>query len=54
MLLVSHDPRTVTAYCHRALLLEGGRIVMDGKADAVAARYVAMLTEPLESQPVAL
>src|SRR2546423_1077785 len=26
MLLVSHDPRTIAAFCDRALLLEGGRI----------------------------
>lgn len=45
MLLVSHDPRTITAFCDRALLLEGGRIVMAGKADEVAARYVSMLTD---------
>jgi ABC-type polysaccharide/polyol phosphate transport system ATPase subunit len=44
MLLVSHDPRTIAAFCSRALLLEGGRIVMDGPADAVAARYLAVLT----------
>ncbi len=45
MLLVSHEPRTVTAFCERALLLEGGRIVMAGPAPAVAERYVAMLTD---------
>ena len=45
MLLVSHDPRTVTAFCDRALLLEEGRIVMAGAADAVAARYLSMLTD---------
>jgi ABC-type polysaccharide/polyol phosphate transport system ATPase subunit len=45
MLLVSHDPRTITAFCDRALLLEGGRIVMTGKADAVAARYLSLLTD---------
>jgi len=32
MLLVSHDPRAIAAYCTRALLLDGGRIVMDGPA----------------------
>jgi ABC-type polysaccharide/polyol phosphate transport system ATPase subunit len=52
MLLVSHEPRTIAAYCDRALLLEQGRIVFDGPADAVADRYMALLTEqqatPLE------
>lgn len=46
MLLVSHEPRTITAFCDRALLLEHGRIVMAGPAAAVADRYVAMLTDP--------
>jgi ABC-type polysaccharide/polyol phosphate transport system ATPase subunit len=45
MLLVSHDPRTIAAFCDRAMLLENGRIVMDGEADAVAARYLALLTD---------
>ncbi len=45
MLLVSHEPRTVAAFCERALLLEGGRIVMAGPAASVAERYVEMLTD---------
>ena len=43
-IVVSHDPRIVSTFCDRALLLEGGRIVMDAAAPAVAERYVAMLT----------
>jgi ABC-type polysaccharide/polyol phosphate transport system ATPase subunit len=46
MLLVSHEPRTIATFCDRALLLEQGRIVFDGPADAVADRYMALLTEP--------
>ena len=45
LLLVSHEPRTIAAFCDRALLLEGGRIVMDGGAGAVAEAYVRLLTE---------
>lgn len=45
MLLVSHDPRTIAMFCDRALLLEQGRILMDGPAEAVAERYVSLLTE---------
>jgi len=44
MLLVSHDPRTIVAFCERALLLENGGIVMSGPAAAVADRYMALLT----------
>jgi ABC-type polysaccharide/polyol phosphate transport system ATPase subunit len=45
MLLVSHDPRTIAAFCSRALLLDRGRVVMNGSAIDVAARYVALLTD---------
>lgn len=50
MLLVSHDPRTISAFCDRAFLLEGGHIVMTGPAEAVAARYLTLLTgeEPVD------
>ena len=40
MLLVSHEPRTVAAFCDRALVLDGGRIVFDGAPPEAAARYV--------------
>jgi len=43
MLLVSHEPRTIASFCDRALLLEGGRIVMDGPASDVADAYLALL-----------
>jgi ABC-type polysaccharide/polyol phosphate transport system ATPase subunit len=45
MLLVSHEPRTIAAFCTRALLLEEGRIVMDGPAAEVASTYLSLLTE---------
>jgi ABC-type polysaccharide/polyol phosphate transport system ATPase subunit len=45
MLLVSHEPRTIAAFCDRALLLEEGRILMRGPAAAVADRYLSLLTE---------
>jgi ABC-type polysaccharide/polyol phosphate transport system ATPase subunit len=45
MLLVSHEPRTIAAFCDRALLLEGGRIVMEGRAAHVAEAYLDMLAQ---------
>jgi ABC-type polysaccharide/polyol phosphate transport system ATPase subunit len=45
MLLVSHEPRTIAAFCDRALLLEGGQIVLAGPAETVASRYLELLTE---------
>jgi ABC-type polysaccharide/polyol phosphate transport system ATPase subunit len=44
VIIVSHDPRVISSFCDRALLLEGGRIMMDGKASEIADRYLSMLT----------
>src|SRR3954468_18202916 len=46
VIIVSHDPRIITTFCDRALLLDGGRIVMDGASADVADRYVSMLVRP--------
>ena len=43
-LLVSHDPGTISRYCDRALLLDGGRIVLEGRGPDVANAYLALLT----------
>jgi ABC-type polysaccharide/polyol phosphate transport system ATPase subunit len=56
VLLVSHVPAIVTAFCDRAVLLDRGRIVMNDVAGRVAERYVAMLRgevgrEPAHSPP---
>ena len=54
-LLVSHDPAIVGACCDRAVLLDGGRILMEGAAASVADQYVSMLAPPssfLAAQPV--
>ena len=51
VLLVSHDPRTVTTFCGRALLLDHGRIVMEGPATEIADRYVSTLTHPAAPAP---
>ena len=44
VIVVSHDPRIISSFCDRALLLDGGHIVMDGASADVADRYVSMLT----------
>lgn len=44
VVVVSHDPRIIAEFCDRAVLLDGGHIVMDGGASDVADRYVSMLT----------
>jgi ABC-type polysaccharide/polyol phosphate transport system ATPase subunit len=44
-IVVSHDPHIISTFCDRALLLEGGRFVMNGAARDVADAYVAHLTQ---------
>lgn len=39
IILVSHNPQDIAEFCDRALLLEGGKIVLDGPADQVATAY---------------
>jgi ABC-type polysaccharide/polyol phosphate transport system ATPase subunit len=39
MVLVSHDLDLVTSFADRALYLDRGRVVTEGRADAVVARY---------------
>jgi ABC-type polysaccharide/polyol phosphate transport system ATPase subunit len=42
MLIVSHDPRIISTFCQRALLLDGGQIVMDDTGASVAAQYASL------------
>jgi len=42
--IVSHDPRVISTFCDRALLLDSGRIVFEGSPREVAERYVSTLT----------
>jgi ABC-type polysaccharide/polyol phosphate transport system ATPase subunit len=44
VIIVSHDPRIISTFCDRAVLLDGGRIVMDASPADVADRYVSTLT----------
>jgi ABC-type polysaccharide/polyol phosphate transport system ATPase subunit len=39
VVLVSHEPRIVSTFCNRALLLDGGTIVKEGTGDEVAEDY---------------
>jgi ABC-type polysaccharide/polyol phosphate transport system ATPase subunit len=40
VVLVTHDMSAVEQYCHRAMLLDGGKIVEIGDPDEVARRYL--------------
>ena len=41
VVLVSHDPRIVSSFCSRAILMDAGRIVFEGSGQDVAARYLS-------------
>jgi lipopolysaccharide transport system ATP-binding protein len=43
LLFVSHDPLAVKSLCDRALLIEGGRIALDGTPDQVLDYYNAVI-----------
>lgn len=45
LLIVSHDRDSILALCDRAILLEGGRIVRDGKPEAVMDYYNALIAD---------
>jgi ABC-type polysaccharide/polyol phosphate transport system ATPase subunit len=44
VVLVTHEPRIVTSYCDRAILVEAGRVRYEGSGAEVAARYLEMAT----------
>jgi ABC-type polysaccharide/polyol phosphate transport system ATPase subunit len=52
IILVSHSPVIVSSFCQRAVLLESGRVRVDGGARGVCDEYVQLLTD--RPAPVAL
>jgi lipopolysaccharide transport system ATP-binding protein len=44
---VSHNMAAVRAFCARALLLEGGRLVQDGPVDVVLDTYLGQVSTPV-------
>ena len=45
IVLVTHDLDAVTKFCDRALLLDGGRLLEDGRAEIVVQKYRALMFE---------
>ncbi|MBR1301749.1 ABC transporter ATP-binding protein [Bradyrhizobium sp. AUGA SZCCT0042] len=43
ILLVSHDTNTITTFCDRALILEGGRVFAEGEAKPITVVYHNLL-----------
>lgn len=45
LLIVSHDKAAIQSICHRAILLEHGRVAMEGEPEAVMDYYNALIAE---------
>ncbi len=45
LILVTHNPKHVAEFCQRALLLEGGKVSVEGPGPVVAKAYRALLEE---------
>lgn len=43
VVVVSHDPRPVEGFCNRAILIDGGRIVMEERPEVVTQAYFSTL-----------
>jgi len=46
IVFVSHALEPVRGFCHRALLLEAGRVVTEGRADSVVQEYCSAVDRP--------
>lgn len=53
LLFVSHAMATVYALCDRVVLIDGGRIVLDGQPRAAIDLYNAMAAQRISAQPAA-
>lgn len=53
IIIVSHDMRVIRGFCQRALLIEGGRLAIDGTPAQVADVYTTMLNPVTPSPPAA-
>ncbi len=50
VVIVSHDPRTIAAFCDRAILMDAGRVSIEGAASNVAERYLSTLAPEASTQ----
>lgn len=50
VVFVSHDMQAVREYCDRAVLIEGGEIVAEGRAEKVAQKYTRLFLEKTTSK----
>jgi ABC-2 type transport system ATP-binding protein len=46
VLVVSHDARTISTFCHRALVLDGGHVAFEGKGSEAVEAYFRLVGRP--------
>jgi hypothetical protein len=51
ILLVSHDTNTITTFCDRVLILEGGRVFAEGEAKPITVIYHNLLFGKMKAGP---
>src|SRR5262249_36666070 len=51
LVLVSHSPHLINQFCKRAILIDQGRIVLEGPSAEVTARYHEVLGVTREAEP---
>ncbi len=49
IVLVSHNPRIISTFCHRALLLDAGKIRMEGAPAGICEEYNRLLTGAVDT-----
>ncbi len=49
VLLVSHNSNTINEFCHRAILLDGGELLLDGPPKTVSMNYLRLMNASAEN-----
>lgn len=52
VVVVSHDPRPVVNFCDRAILIEGGRVLLEDRPERVVDAYMSLLQGEQTGAPV--
>jgi ABC-type polysaccharide/polyol phosphate transport system ATPase subunit len=50
ILFVSHDKKTVKEFCHKAILMNAGRIIAGGEVDEILSKYDQLMNQSYSSQ----
>lgn len=51
VIVVSHDPQPVLHFCDRAILIEGGRVLLEDRPERIVETYMSLLRPDLPPAP---